>query len=312
MNIRQLEAFRATVMVGTVSAAAKLLDVSQPSVSRLISQLEASLEIKLFERANSGLALTPEGMMLYEQVERAFSSVDKIREMALDINNVRTGRITIGCLPALGAGFLPSVIHQFVAMHPGVGISLHVMPSAKIEEWNATQNIDFGLAQRPFLREDGTAVDFCNVPYYAILPAGHPLSNRAYLEPKDFSNLPFISLTRTDPARHLIDQLFSTHGVNRQLRIETSYLSSVCKMVGMGMGVGLADPFSIYDAVKAGNVTAILMKPTINFNVGLMRPIHQPSKLASNFVNFMKKHRDAVLASVLKSAGTPLRNQSGT
>ncbi|SHI04005.1 LysR substrate-binding domain-containing protein [Pollutimonas bauzanensis] len=302
MNIRQLEAFRATVLVGTVNGAASLLGVSQPSISRLISQLEKSLTVVLFDRANGRLVLTPEGRMIYEQVEHTFSAVDKIREFASDIQNTRIGNLSIACMPALGLGFLPSVIHDFCAEHPNVSISLDIQVSPKIEDWIVAQHIDFGLAQLPFNRDDIVVDDFCNIPYYAVLPRDHPLAGRAALHPKDFDGLPFISLTRSNSVRHLVDQFFSTHEVNRVMRLETSYLSAVCKLVQAGLGVGLADPFSVQDHIDG--VVARLMSPSVDFRVGLMYASHRPlSKVGRAFITFLKQRRDELMNNVLVAAG---------
>jgi DNA-binding transcriptional LysR family regulator len=85
VNIRQLEAFRAVMIARSTTGAAELLDVSQPAVSRLIVQLEASLELTLFDRSSGRLAPTPEALLLHEEVERTVVSVDKIRELAREI-----------------------------------------------------------------------------------------------------------------------------------------------------------------------------------------------------------------------------------
>ncbi|RQU68207.1 LysR family transcriptional regulator [Burkholderia cenocepacia] len=302
MNIRQLEAFRATVLVGTVNGAANLLDVSQPSISRLISQLEKSLNVVLFDRTNGRLVLTAEGQMIYEKVEHTFSAVDKIKEYAQDIQSSRVGSLSIACMPALGIGFLPSVIHDFCQHHPNVNISLNIQVSAKIEDWIAAQHIDFGLAQLPFNREDMAVDEFCKVPYYAVLPKDHALCERSALTPRDFDGLPFISLTRNNSVRHLVDQVFSAHEVNRTMQIETSYLAAVCKLVGSGLGVGLADPFSIRE--YADLVTARIMSPSVNFHVGLVYPSHRPiSRMGRTFITFMKQKRDELLKDVLSAAG---------
>lgn len=302
MNIRQLEAFRATVLVGTVNGAANLLGVSQPSISRLISQLEKSLELILFDRANGRLVLTAEGQMIYEQVQHTFNALDKVREYAHDIRGSRVGSLSIACMPALGLGFLPRVIHAFCQKHPDVSISLDIQTSPKIEDWIVAQHIDFGLAQLPFNRDDIIVDEFCNIPYYAVLPRRHPLAERGALGPHDFDGLPFISLTRHNSVRHLVDQFFSVHEVNRIMRVETSYLAAVCQLVQAGLGVGLADPFSIQDHIDG--VTARIMRPSVEFKVGLLYPSHRPlSKVGRAFIAFLKQQRDAVFANVLAAAG---------
>lgn len=303
MNIRQLEAFRAVVLIGTVSGAANLLGVSQPSISRLISQLEASLSVVLFDRSNGRLLLTPEGRMIYELVDRAFGAFDRITEFASDIQNVQTGNLSIACMPVLGLSFLPGVINEFCKEHPNVSISLNIQSSTKIEEWIATQHMDIGLAQLPFSRDDLVVDEFCTSPYYALVHKDHPLARKSTLSPVDFEGESFISLTKNASIRHLIDQMFQEHGVARIQRIEVSHLSTIAELVSSGLGVSLVDPFSVAAGMHLP-VSAMIMTPTVDFRIGLMYPSHRPlSKVGRRFISFLKKKRDALLTGVLGSVG---------
>jgi hypothetical protein len=73
LNLRQIEAFKAVIEFGTVSRAAEVLNVSQPAVSKLLTHLEAATGLKLFDRRQGRLATTPQGMRLYEEIERIFA-----------------------------------------------------------------------------------------------------------------------------------------------------------------------------------------------------------------------------------------------
>jgi DNA-binding transcriptional LysR family regulator len=87
MNYRQLEAFRATMRSGSVTAAAKALFISQPSVSRLLRELEHSLGIRLFFHQKGKFSPTREAELLFEEAERSFVGLKAIRKAADQINN---------------------------------------------------------------------------------------------------------------------------------------------------------------------------------------------------------------------------------
>lgn len=306
MNIRQLKAFRATVLAGTVSGAADLLDLSQPSISRLIGQLEASLNLVLFDRISGRLILTPEGRLIYEQVEQAFNALGKIHEYATDIQHSRVGKLSIACMPALGLGFLPAVIGEFCTENPGVTITLDIQTSSKIEDWITTQHVDIGLAQLPFGREGIIVDQFCSVPYIAALPKGHELARHALLTPEHFENQRFISLTLTNSVRHLIDRLFVDRGVRRQMFLETSYLPTVCKLVEHDVGVSLVDALSVHESLRSIEVRPV--EPSLMFDVGLMYASHRPlAKVGRQFISYLKQRRDAVLSEVASAAGIKVR-----
>lgn len=302
MNIRQLEAFRATVMAGTVNGAAEMLGTSQSTVSRLIGHLERSLSLALFDRANGRLVPTPEGQLIFEQAEHAYRSYERIRELASDVRQSRVGQISISCMPALGLSFLPGVIKAFCEKYPGVNISLEIQSSTRVEDWIAAQQTDFGLAELPFTRPDVAVDEFCRVPYYAIVPTGHALAARRELQPRDFDAMPFISMTNVCQVRHHVDQFFDAHGVRRVTYLETSYLQAVSEFVHLGMGVALADPFTVH--ANLDRVVARPMRPSLDFGVGLLYPRHRPlSKVCRTFITFMRDYRDRCFAEVAARCG---------
>lgn len=301
MNIKQLKAFRATVLAGTVSGAADLLDLSQPSISRLIGQLEDHLGVILFDRISGRLVLTPEGQLIYEHVEKTFNALDKISEYAFDIKHSRVGKLSIACMPALGLEFMPSVIEGFCKANPGVSITLDVQLSPKIEDWITTQHVDIGLAQIPLEREGLIVDEFCKAPYVAALPKGHPLATHKRLVPEHFNNEKFVSLTSVNSVRHLIDQLFANYNVKRTMLLETSYLPTVCSLVGSGLGVSLVDPLSAYYHLE--NIDIRTMEPAPMFNVGLMYASHRPlAKVGRQFIGYLKQCRDHAIQAVAQAA----------
>src|ERR1700733_7441631 len=109
MNVRQIETFRAVMEAGSVTAAAERLRITQPAVSKLIMELERSTRLALFVRKKRRLVPTQEAQLLYEETERVFLGVDRIRHYAVELREVKTGRAHIACLPGLGVSLLPMV-----------------------------------------------------------------------------------------------------------------------------------------------------------------------------------------------------------
>jgi len=295
MFVRQLEAFRATMLAGTVSGAAALLGVSQPAVSRLIGRLEKEIRITLFDRSKGRLAPTAEAQILYDQVERTFVSVDKIREIAADIGTARAGHLHIAALPAVGLGFLPAAIHEFSVEHPNVSITAEVNISARVEESVAAQHVDFGIGEFPF-RRTGLETDvFCRAPEYLIVPANHSLSGKTYARPADIEGLPFIALMRDQVGRHVTDRVFERAGVSRRIVAETQVNAVICDLVRHGIGVGLVDPFTAADYAGRG-IVAMPFRPKIEFRVGILYPTHRPlSRVARVFLAVLRRRRNALL-----------------
>ena len=106
LNPRQIEAFRAVVMTGGVGAAAALINVTQPAVSRMIRDLQRHLGLALFERRGTGLVPTSEALSLYAEVERAFVGLERIEQMATELRTRRAGFLRIAALPALALSLI--------------------------------------------------------------------------------------------------------------------------------------------------------------------------------------------------------------
>src|SRR5207248_2605933 len=106
INSRQVEAFRAMMLTGSVTDAAKLMAVTQPAVSRLLRDFQALLKMELFERRGSGLVPTASATALYMEVERSFVGLERITAAAEEIRSRRTGMLRIAAMPALSNGHL--------------------------------------------------------------------------------------------------------------------------------------------------------------------------------------------------------------
>src|SRR6266700_5404265 len=114
INSRQVEAFRAMMLTGSVTESAKLMAVTQPAVSRLLRDFRVLLKMELFERRGSGLVPTASATALYMEVERSFVGLDRIATAAEEIRGRRTGTLRIAALPALSNGYLPRLAGRFL------------------------------------------------------------------------------------------------------------------------------------------------------------------------------------------------------
>jgi DNA-binding transcriptional LysR family regulator len=300
MNIRQLEAFRAVMLAGSTVGAAQLLHTSQPAVSRLIHQLEAALQMPLFDRTSGRLVPTVEAGLLYTEVERTFQSVDKIREIARDIRAADAGSLSIASLPLLGLGFIPAAIQEFKSIHPRTNITLKLLPSPKVEEAVAIQNVDFGFAEYPFeassFERPGLEVEeFCRVFHRLGVPVEHPLARREVVRPEDLAGERFVSLSRETVGRMKVDLLFDRAGVQREMSLDTQVMNVVAKFIIRGLGVGLVDPFTAADFADRGLAT-VPFEPDVDLHVGLLYPSHRPmSRIAREFVALLRRRKRELL-----------------
>lgn len=285
INLRQIEAFRALMLTGGVTAAAGLMGVTQPAVSRLLRDLQDSLDIRLFEKRGTGLVPTAAGTALYTEVERSFLGLDRIAAAAEEIRSRRTGMLRIAALPALSNGFLPRFAGGFLKDRPALNLSFYGVISPLVIDWVLNAQCDLGFAETPLAHAGLQTIRMPPVARVAVLPEGHRLCAKATLRPRDFEGETFISLTPGSSSRHLIDAVFARHGVERKLRVETSLSEIMCGMVSSGLGVAICDPFTATEFEPRGIVARPFL-PRIDFDfAAVFPPQRSPSPVAQDFVD---------------------------
>src|SRR6056297_109775 len=154
MNERQISAFRHVMNLGSVTAAARAMSVSQPAVSRHIADLEADLGFALFERRSGKLHPLPEARTLGQEVERMFYGLDRLKAFAREMRGLAHAQIAIASLPMASFRILPRVVSAFVAAHPGIRVTHNVHTSPRIVDLVAAGQADFGIAQLAAERTD--------------------------------------------------------------------------------------------------------------------------------------------------------------
>lgn len=286
---RQLEAFRAVIETGKVTAAADALYTTQPSVSRMIADLENVAGFALFERRGRQLVPTSEALALYEEVERSFVGLAEISRVIRDIRDFRRGSLLIAGMPALALKFLPDVIAAFVKEEPGIIVSLRARSSQAVLRHLSSQQFDLGFAA---LDTDHPAVKRSPIfiaPLRAVLPIGHPLARKDRLEPADFHEQPFIALGAEIATRSETDIFLAGGNARPRIVAEAQLSASICELVASGAGVSIVEPVTAAGFAAAGRVVTRPLHPEQPFRYDLLLPaLREPSRVALRFLDLVQ------------------------
>jgi DNA-binding transcriptional LysR family regulator len=285
MNLRQLEAFRAVMMVGSVTGAANAMHISQPGVSRLISDLEYSIGFKLFNRRKGRLYPSKGGSSFYEELERSFVGMESLKRSAQEIKEMRRGHLKIAAMPALCLELLPKTIKRFRDNFPEIKITLEVHNSPRIVEWVSARQFDIGFAT---LALDQPGVEIAHSFRTAcvfVAPSGHHLEQKKVVHPQDLRKEPFVSLAQHTLVAMQIDHAFNKANVTRNIQIETQPSFSACSLVAQGIGVGLVDPLTA-NFFKHMKIVKRPFKPSIPFDFRIIHAAETTSsRLATLFID---------------------------
>jgi len=282
---RQIDAFRVVMESGSVTAAADRLYLTQPSVSRLIADLEAAVGFSLFARQGRRLSPTPEAQALYEEVRRSFLGLAEITRVADDIRQHRGGSLTIAAMPALGLQFLPAIVAEYAVARPGLVISLRVRSSPAVLQHVSSQQFDLGFAAIETEAPAVTREELFSRPMLAVLPRGHMLCEKVALTPADFHQQAFVALGSEISTRSETD-LFLAHGAARPRIVAEAQLSFViCGLVAGGAGVSIVEPVTARHCSALGMVETRPLVPEQLFRYDVLLPaLRPPSRLATEFL----------------------------
>ncbi|MGE3988113.1 LysR substrate-binding domain-containing protein [Pseudorhodoplanes sp.] len=305
-RIRQLEAFHAVLKTGSATRAAELLRISQPSVSKLLRDLEVDIGVDLFARVRKRLLPTPEGRRLGQEAEDLFLKLSRIEHVGNEMRAKGIGELRIAALPALGIGLIPRVLATFRHDHPGIRSALSVAPSQRVVEMVAGGEADIGFAYPvPGTPSTLNRHSLASLPAIAVLPRGHALASRRMLRPEDFANQPFVSLGREDRSRDNMDVVFGKLPVGPATVVETQFAAVACELVVAGIGIALVD--AITARFYRDRLLVRPVEPTFNFDFGALTPVGQPqSSIAQGFL-----HRVAAAVLTIASPASRARRSKG-
>jgi DNA-binding transcriptional LysR family regulator len=247
MKMQHIEAFRAVMLTGSMTQAARRLHTSQPQISRLIGQLESLTRFPLFERGSGRLVPTLDGARFFQEVEKAFIGLAGLEASAAGIRSFGAGRLSMAAMPRLAGGLLTQIAARFKADHPDVMISIRSGTASTVHNWVSSGFCDIGLAM---LYSEATGVQVepvLTTSCVAIMPAGHRLAQKKLLGPRDFAGEAFISFPTGSPLCERIDAIFNAAGVDRAIVAETDLGASICALVAAGLGISLINPLAAYE-----------------------------------------------------------------
>lgn len=288
LNIRLLEVFRAVFDAQSATAAAAVLRVTQPAVSKAISQLEAELGFQLFGRVHGRLYPTADAQRLYFEASRLFAQVKVFQDSLSDLSQGRQGRIAVAAVPTLAASLVARAAARLVAERPLVKVDVVIAQAGNVIGEAAYHRVDFGLMQSPVNERSVSSEIIGESEIVAIVPVGHRFAKKGVLTPRDLADVPLIMLDAGSPPSHLVREIFEEAGVPMNVVLEANSSAVANAAAGAGMGIALIDPWANLAAPTAG-VVVRRFAPRVPLRVAVIQSVFRPpSRLAAAMVADIK------------------------
>jgi DNA-binding transcriptional LysR family regulator len=276
LNSRQIEAFRAVILTGTMVQAANALSISQPAVSRLIADLERDLGYLLFNRTRGRLQPTEEGNALFVEVQRSFVGLSQVETAARAIGRDSTGVLRMAVMPSLSGEPLTRAISIYAIKNPDVAFEIEVRPRRQVIESIAAQQYDIGVTTLPSDMPGIEVLQLSEGNALCVLPIDHPLAAKPVIHARDLEDQSFISFPNDTLFRMRVDRIFDELKVSRRQRFEVRTAEIACNLVAEGAGVSIVGTWEVPASKREGLVMR-RFEPALILRIGALVPAHRPS-----------------------------------
>lgn len=174
---KQLEIFRAVMQTGSVSAAGRRMNLSQPSVSRILGDLERQFGVLLFQRQSKGVRPTPEAEAFLEEVERNYLVLTNLEEAAAQIARKERGTLSIATITAASLEIVPRALERMQVKEKQIKVSWQVKSSKWVLDFARSGTLRTGFANVLHMPSGMQVLYENTVPHMCFVPEGHPLSD---------------------------------------------------------------------------------------------------------------------------------------
>jgi DNA-binding transcriptional LysR family regulator len=284
MNLRQLEAFKATMRAGSITGAARALHISQPSVSRLIADLERSLGFPLFRKAGRGIVATVEARRFHQAIEAMFIGMDRLQDLADTLRSTAGGAVSLGIIPAFSHTIVPDAIRDFCRERPEVRIMTAIRNTPAIVDAVQMRQFDLGIVGRSPPYEGVELLHHVSVPYVCLVPSGHRLARQR--GPFDLEELAeretFVTFGGVYPDEMLeIDSALSAR-LNEKARLFAANMPIAASLARATGSLAIVDPYTARIEEKLGGVVSRPIRQALTYHIAVIGPAPGALTLAAS------------------------------
>lgn len=286
MDIRHLSCFVEVARQQSFTKAAQKLNVTQPSISKMIKTLEEELDVTLFYRSSKNAVLTDAGKAV---LRPAITILNSFNNLSVELSNVihlKKGNLTVGIPPMVGVCFFSEIIYKFKERFPNINLKLIEVGSKQIERDIEEGSLDIGVISLPIRDKNISILPFVTEPMHLIVRKDHPLADRCVISYQDLEKESFVMFRQDFSIRDPLIDRCRQSGFNPNIVCESSQWDFIAAMVAANLGVAFL-PATLSDRLSTYDVTSIpLEDPIVPWNLALIW--HKEKYLSFAAQEFMK------------------------
>jgi len=283
-TLRQLEYFVAVGDEGSIVKASRKVNVSSPSISAAVTQLEEEFGLRLFVRKHAhGLTLTQSGREFMVQARRVLHEAAAMNRLADKLSGNVQGQLKIGCLITFAQLIVPSLRREFEDQYPQVQVSQSELDQLSIFEQLRNAQIDVALTYDLDIPNDISFIPLVELPPIAMLSEAHPLAHLPEVSPHDLQKHPMVLLDLPHSAEYFLS-LFDHVGVRPKIVERSKDMAVVRSLVANGFGYSIANTRPLNDKAPDGRSLRFLPLS------GPARPMKLGVALVNEIANVLTVH----------------------
>ncbi|MBP0617693.1 LysR family transcriptional regulator [Jiella mangrovi] len=247
LTLKQIEIVRAVMVSGSIAGAARLLNVSQPGISRAMKHIEGSLGIRLFNREAGRYVPAPEAGAIFSQIQEIHQQVANLQEAVGRLERGKEVELRIGSVPSIAQGMMPRAIAALRRRYADLRMNVEIL---KIEEAIDYILIGRGECVAMSYRLDHPSIRFeplASGHLVCVTPTGHPLAQRRSVSAREIVAHPLIGIEPTDPYGRIMAEIFERESLPYDVIIKARFGSTVAALVAQGLGIAVLDVFTAAD-----------------------------------------------------------------
>lgn len=262
LGVRALTTLAEVIRTSSATEAGRNLGMTQPAVSRIIAQVEASVGFELFYRDRGRLVPTKDGLLLASEVDLALAGLARVDSLVRDIAASSVGELRVVAPPSFAEGLLPEIVASFLTKFPGVRFNLDSRTAETTKAMIATRVADCGFMKMPV--DDGELLcePLVSNGSVCVLLETHPLAAHQIITPQLLRGQPLILLGSGRQWRAQVDQAFASCGLRPTVAIETHTHGSACALAGRNVGIAIVNELLARSYLRAP-LTARPFEPDI-------------------------------------------------
>jgi DNA-binding transcriptional LysR family regulator len=270
IKLGQLKSYQAIMATGSMSAAAEMLHITQPALSKHLAALEQAIGLRLFDRRSGGpMTPTRVGREFYKSIEGTLDVLERLPLLAQEISTYQRSRFLIAAsLPIINSSFFVDGLRRFRSQYPEVRLGLEARHRVDIEELIVTRQADIGFGLLPIDIPGLSGIPLTRVDAVAVMAGGHSLARKRQVTFKDLAPFPLILPSR-QPLRTRIDHEIERSGIALDIDLEASSTITCCKFAIEGFGITLCDPFSP-TAFQGSDLVVRPLRPAVSLTYGAL------------------------------------------